>query len=107
MSEQDLSDLFTTSLQQALEPIAQRLSFLEQAVDQPSFPVTNDEEDPRIGTSLRQVDKDFLDNASAHGPTLDSVRVHEPPSSVVVDTDDKTPDRISTVNMVNSLAETR
>ena len=29
MSEQDLADLFATSLQQASEPIAQRLSFLK------------------------------------------------------------------------------
>ena len=109
MSEQDLADLFTTSLQQALEPIAQRLSFLEQAVAQPSSSVTNcDEEDPRSGTpsGLPQVDKD---SASALGPILDSVRVRELPSSVVVDVDDKTPGRTSrpTVNMVNSLAETR
>ena len=83
------------------------MSFLKQAVAQPSSSVTNDEKDPRSGTSLPQVDKDFLDSASAHGPILDSVRVHEPPSSAVVDVDDKTLDRTSTVNMVNSLAETR
>ena len=109
MSEQDLSDLFATSLQQALEPIAQRLSFLEQAAAQPSSSVSNcDEEDPRSGitNSLPQVDKD---SADARGTILDSVRVGELPSSVVVDVEDKTPDRTSrpTVNMFNSLAETR
>ena len=109
MSEQDLSDLFATSLQQALEPIAQRLSFLEQAAAQPRSSVSNcDEEDPRSGitNSLPQVD---TDSADARGTILDSVRVGELPSSVVVDVEDKTPDRTSrpTVNMVNSLAETR
>ena len=109
MSEQDLADLFATSLQQALEPIAQRLSFLEQAAAQPSSSVSNcDEEDPRSGitNSLPQVDKD---SADARGTILDTVRVVELPSSVVVDVEDKTPDQTNrpTVNMVNSLAETR